>query len=621
MMASLLRIITLVVVSVLVIKCEEFLPCPKKCVCEASDSSVTCILKTLRNIPAHLPFSVQTLNLERNRISKIVRNTFVRYPNLSHLNLNHNKIKTVEEGAFNGLSQLKSLYLCGNRLSLIPKGTFAGVSNVTRLDMNRNELVLLTDMGFAELYKLEYLDLLENGILFVTEQAFRGLDSLKHLLVSKWKMSDLPTDRFIHLRSLQTLEISHMKSEVLKQNVVSNLTRLQNLHIGHWKKLTNISPKAFRGLDSLVSLIIHHTNISVIPSAAIQQLRNLKELSLNNNPIEQVTSASLPGMTSLKELFLDHCNLTYIGTGAFKQLKSLQKLDLSYNLLKSLPRDTFPDKVTFQQVTLTDNPWNCDCQMTWLIAANTNGWRSVYCSTPEAIQGIDVLRHGKLARKRLLQNMKCSLPTAAISQGPTVKVEQGSELRLQCLAQGEPKPSISWIPPAGRTVDTGVTLKGGVLQISSVNTADKGRYTCVVTNAGGTVVVNTSVTVIGSSQQSSGPNPSRMPNQQDSELQSPGVDYTTLLVANLMGVMTFLGVVLLCCGIIFLLSRSKNGMSLIMLDTEMEYVPRGDSDDSGGRAKGSDEKRKIKTKIVPIATAGDKIKASKGGKKKKKKER
>ncbi|XP_061627827.1 vascular cell adhesion protein 1-like isoform X1 [Phyllopteryx taeniolatus] len=80
--------------------------------------------------------------------------------------------------------------------------------------------------------------------------------------------------------------------------------------------------------------------------------------------------------------------------------------------------------------------------------------------------------------------------------GPThgpVRLTAGDPLHLNCSAEGNPRPSVTWILPSAAPSD----FKGRVLSVDSVTTEHKGQYICSISNSMGrtTVVFNVDVQV------------------------------------------------------------------------------------------------------------------------------
>ncbi|XP_072182200.1 toll-like receptor 4 [Diadema setosum] len=73
-------------------------------------------------------------------------------------------------------------------------------------------------------------------------------------------------------------------------------------------------------------------------------------------------------MIHLLELSLYSIELDRVTAGLFKNLSSLIRLDLSDNSLSTIRSGVFrPIKNSLQSIRLSDNPWNCDCRLRWLV--------------------------------------------------------------------------------------------------------------------------------------------------------------------------------------------------------------------------------------------------------------
>ena len=83
-----------------------------------------------------------------------------------------------------------------------------------------------------------------------------------------------------------------------------------------------------------------------------------------------------------------------------------------------------------------------------------------------------------------------------------VTVRAGSEAVLACAAAGEPKPEIVWQKvgaddfPAARERRMGVAPPD-MYSIENVKSQDQGVYSCMATNAAGTIVANATLQVLG----------------------------------------------------------------------------------------------------------------------------
>jgi len=89
-------------------------------------------------------------------------------------------------------------------------------------------------------------------------------------------------------------------------------------------------------LDKLERLMFYSNQLATIPKL---NAPNLRELRLNNNRINSISSDSLNGVPNLSELILDGNSLTNAGIhrNAFDQLTSLKRVSFTNNFLTEFP--------------------------------------------------------------------------------------------------------------------------------------------------------------------------------------------------------------------------------------------------------------------------------------------
>ncbi|XP_035662542.1 leucine-rich repeat and immunoglobulin-like domain-containing nogo receptor-interacting protein 2 isoform X1 [Branchiostoma floridae] len=561
--------------------------CPERCICDSSEKSVSCKRTNFNSIPGGIPHNTKHLNLQTNRLKGIPAKTFFDFPQLETLNLNDNKIQMLASGAFLGLPRLQELKLSGNNLQLVGnsdvlRGAFRGLQNVTRLDLDRNKLVVLLDHSFSGMNNLGYLDLGENQIIFIGDKAFKGLSKLKNLYLMRCRFTKMSymTKALRYVPSLEFLRMQSFPIDVLPENAFPSLPYLKSLDLGLWRSLRAIHPQAFNGLNITV-LNLNNGNLTNIPTRALQKLPRLKELHLSRNDIKVIRANDFVGLGKLEMLVLTHMQLEVIQEFAFSSLNNLRRLDLSNNNLKTLRRTSFSLKKLPEKMILDNNLWNCNCDLKWILSSYDVGDVSIKCDSPSSWRGVDILRFIRkptATPKNYTELMTCTEPKL-VMQRRAISVTAGQDVPLRCPAKGKPSPTVNWVIPKGVTVTVGRPYRKtslnnkGTLLIQRISQYDAGRYKCLAYNGGGNATDSIEVTVIGQLGPGkaglAGPTP-RPP------------DHLTLLLATLMGSLTFLGVVIFCCSIIFLWSRGyKQGKQAFMM--ELAFVPRGS--DEGGKAK------------------------------------
>ncbi|XP_033939426.1 fibromodulin a [Pseudochaenichthys georgianus] len=143
------------------------------------------------------------------------------------------------------------------------------------------------------------------------------------------------------LTSMPTIP-SRVKYLYLQNNAITavpdsalvNATNLVWLMM-HGNQLTSgsIGEKAFMQMEGLERLYLQYNNLTAFPS---NLPRTLRDLRIDHNKIEKVTTADLEGMDNLTILYLHDNSVTDLGS-SLKSLKSLTLLDISDNKLTKVP--------------------------------------------------------------------------------------------------------------------------------------------------------------------------------------------------------------------------------------------------------------------------------------------
>ncbi|MEQ2283712.1 Immunoglobulin superfamily member 10, partial [Ameca splendens] len=172
----------------------------------------------------------------------------------------------------------------------------------------------------------------------------------------------------------------------------------ERLNLGY-NSLTEVEGSEFRSLRQLEMLMLHGNDISRVHPGAFYTLRSLQILKLSYNKLTSVNSGLFEGLVSLIRLHLDHNLIDFIEPYCFSGLISLKLLQLEGNLLKQIHPHTFitvsvlgsfwtsglkhlhlSDNLLeelnpaalktaprLELLTIHGNPWNCDCQLQWLV--------------------------------------------------------------------------------------------------------------------------------------------------------------------------------------------------------------------------------------------------------------
>ncbi|KAM3919962.1 leucine-rich repeat transmembrane protein FLRT2 [Leptodactylus fuscus] len=135
----------------------------------------------LSSVPVGLPFGLQELRLDENRIATISDQAFQDLTSLERLILDGNLLtnKGIAEGTFSHLPKLKEFSMVRNSLTSPPtdlQGTY-----LVKLNLQDNQINHIPVSAFAKLHKLERLDISNNRLQLLVKGVFDNLTNLKQL--------------------------------------------------------------------------------------------------------------------------------------------------------------------------------------------------------------------------------------------------------------------------------------------------------------------------------------------------------------------------------------------------------------------------------------------------------
>ena len=298
-------------------KCDSYPSLPHNCSCDRTKTevlSIKCINVGLTTFPADLPSEIQHLNITGNNIKNI---TTVPYKELTELILDDNQLEILANGTFSNLGKLTSLHLKSNLIKSLNSGIFTGLRSLSVLDVsdNRLENILAGTFTRSELPALVWLLLPMNRIRNIDEGAFVNLTNVKILDLAINSLSSVPSKSLAAFPNL------------LRLNLGDN-------------QLKGLLPYAFSGLKKLQDIRLYGNQIKETPLRAFDGLDSLTAVNLSSNSMKMFGS-DLNGALLMNSLWLNN--------------NSLHTLD-----------DYLADWSRFSEIWLSDNPWNCDCNMKWM---------------------------------------------------------------------------------------------------------------------------------------------------------------------------------------------------------------------------------------------------------------
>lgn len=274
----------------------------------------------LERFPRGLPVSLESLQLQENRITFITAGDLRNLRNLTWLDLEDNRIRAIQPGALLSLTRLRTLSLKGNQLSSLPSHL---PGSLTHLDVSANCISTLDLSSLAALVNLQVLKINSNCLRSVPEHAF---DSLPHL-----RSVELANNLWVC-----ECDIMYLYRWLLtdRLRMATDLVCAAPLHLAHKLLLTlsvvAICPKILTPIEKLSSLNTSKVmpgnsskESSNLPSAIIRGVRSsCRSSPMNANgklPSVVNHTASRPrqgsNQSSLEGLSYEQClllNSTYL---------------------------------------------------------------------------------------------------------------------------------------------------------------------------------------------------------------------------------------------------------------------------------------------------------------------
>lgn len=418
---------------------------------------------------------LEILDLGDNQLTNLSDNIFSPLRNLRYLYLTHNRIDSIRENSFRGLESLEEIYISNNQLKTIPYQVFSTARQLRVIDISGNYLVSLQANSFSPNKALQDLRLSENKLTMLPSELFSELRQLRYLRLNTNKIYTIPRGLFADLNSLETLDLS--------DNPITN----------------PISNVALQGLNNLRWLSLAGTNITAVTPDLWRPVPKLSTLDLSRTWIEEIRDGDMAGLTNLRNFTMRNSLLRELTSKALEDTPNLKRVDMRANQLAFLPAALA--SLPLEELQLSHNPWACDCRMFWFIkwaeSHSHNAFETgLQCDTENA----DMVA--------TLKYLNCA-PPSLISVTPTAEYVLLSSVLLECKFGGNPEPSITWVTPSlqvlhwnpdpsfpdafvrhhsshradVQTVDNRVTvLENGSLFINRLLREDVGVYKCFAIN-------------------------------------------------------------------------------------------------------------------------------------------
>ncbi|GBM46592.1 Protein toll [Araneus ventricosus] len=367
--------------------------------------------------------SILHLDLGSNLISSVLDSDLLNLTSVFNLNLSGNPLSEVDAGCFQRLVKLKTLDLSSTNLKQL-NHSVQRLGQLEELLVDSSSLTSLDNNEFLGLNNLETISLKNNNLLSVYP-VMQNLTNLTELDVSSnnlttLTLSSLPTNetKVVKLKKLWIaenplscdcriswiLEWLKIKGSTLEDEPICQsppilqgrtIRSLNQSELEFWQedcpKLCDCMCKT-EGEDVFTTVDCANKNLNTIPE---EFPFNVKEIDLENNDITSFSGFLFKNWQNLEILNMENNSLYNV---SLELSPSMRELQLAGNKLTRFPLSEWNTSSPLQLLTLSKNPWICDCE-----AWEFREWLVKYQNSISDVQEVRCNLQGKLANKIIIQ--------------------------------------------------------------------------------------------------------------------------------------------------------------------------------------------------------------------------
>jgi len=222
---------------------------------------------------------------------------------------------------------------------------------MSALLLNTFLFVLLyhTKSGWCTMCRLNNRGLTEDRL----DAALRECNADILLLdLSNNRLASLDLVKLKQFRLLQFLDVKKNNLSEIPDQINENLPNLRELflernHIEHLSSTTRS--------NHLMTLKLSYNRITYVPSNAFSGFSSLKELYLTGNKIQKLAVDSFTDLPYLQKLYLDKNKIETLYSGVLNKMMSLQVFNAAHNKLQRIRNGVLTNLRYLNEIILNDN--------------------------------------------------------------------------------------------------------------------------------------------------------------------------------------------------------------------------------------------------------------------------
>ncbi|KAL4231571.1 hypothetical protein ACF0H5_009152 [Mactra antiquata] len=313
---------------------------------------VHCLRANLTYIPK-IPDNVSGLLFSDNYLPHVTSDTFMNISDpkkITYLRLAFDHIKTIKNDSLESFTGLISLSLTGNHIEAKSLRYLLGVLchvKITMLTLNSMGSSIRSLQIFSLLNNCEIKELFmkRNAFVNITRGIVQHFDNVKFLDLCQ---NRIKLFQLTYMKSLEKLELSHNRLTNVPIFCMGNKTsasmvpKIRGFFI-RYNYITNINPKSFECLTSLIELRLGGNHIAVFPNDMLLKMPFIQSLTIQpyndyNTYVEKYAFRS----NSLSYLQFESLNrpanlIFHSINDTFKNSPNLTYLHLAFIYMNTLP--------------------------------------------------------------------------------------------------------------------------------------------------------------------------------------------------------------------------------------------------------------------------------------------
>lgn len=318
-----------------------------------------------------IPNSVEMLYLNDNLISKVQSYTFFKKPNLTRVDLFGNKITSLDPNSL--------------RISAVPQDKtvpefFIG-GNPLECDCTMDWLQKINSGNRARTQpKLMDIDSIHCKLLYSRGNAFVPLvEAAPNQFLCKYESHchalchccdfdacdcemTCPNNCTCYHDPTWSANVVECSSAAYVNTLPEKIPMEATQLYLDGNDIKMLPSHAFIGRKKLKILYLNASNIEMIHNRTFNGLKELEVLRLDYNSLTAIEGQEFDGLDMLQELYINNNIIKNIGKDMFNHMSRLKIIHLHNNRLITLSVWKINPAIT--EITLSYNPWSCDCEYT-----------------------------------------------------------------------------------------------------------------------------------------------------------------------------------------------------------------------------------------------------------------